>query len=147
MPTKKDANRTRPSLWIRLPYYLGIVADALWVVALLSPPVFGALTGNPEFEADLQTRLIMGIGATLMAGWTVLLVWAVRDPIGRRAVILITAFPVVAGLFGVALVGVLVGVTSSLWLLVKMGVLMVSMVVSYVLARRRGPSSEVSLRR
>ena len=36
--------------------------------------------------------LIMAIGGTLMTGWTLLLVWALQDPIGRRAVILLTAY-------------------------------------------------------
>jgi asparagine N-glycosylation enzyme membrane subunit Stt3 len=30
---------------IRIPYWLGSAADALWAVALLFPPVFGTLTG------------------------------------------------------------------------------------------------------
>lgn len=119
---------------IKLPYWLGIAADALWALALLFPPVFSLLTGRSDFRPDLEVRLIMAIGGTLMAGWTCLLVWAVRDPVGRRVVILITAFPVVAGLFVVALVGFLQGGTFSLWILIKTSVLFVSMIVSYLLA-------------
>ena len=53
------------------------------------------MSGNPHFTPDSQTRLIMGIGGSLLTGWTFLLLWAVREPIERRAVILLTAFPVV----------------------------------------------------
>lgn len=121
--------------WIKLAYWLGIAADALWAVALFSPPVFGLLAGRPSFHPDLEVRLIMGIGGTLMTGWTLLLIWALRDPIGRRGVILLTAFPVVFGLFVVALVGLINGQPSNIWILCKTTLLIGSMVTSYVLAR------------
>jgi hypothetical protein len=121
---------------IKMAYWLGIGADALWAVGLLVPQVFGMLTGNPDFYPDVQMRLIMGIGASLMTGWTGLLVWAVRKPIERRGVILLTAFPVVFGLFIVALVGFLGGNTWNLWLLSKTTILFIAMVTSYFLAGR-----------
>ena len=92
---------------IKFPYWLGIGADVLWAFALLFPSIFGILTGNPDFNPDLQIRLIMGIGGCLMTGWTFLLLWAVRSPIERRVVILLTAFPVVFGLIIISLIGFL----------------------------------------
>ena len=118
---------------IKLPYWLGIAADALWAVGLLYPPVFGLLTGNPDFNPDIQMRLVMGIGGSLMTGWTLLLVWAVRRPIERRVVILLTAL-VVLGMFIITLIGVLEGETSNIWLLVKTTILMITMLTSYILA-------------
>jgi hypothetical protein len=119
---------------IKLPYWLGIAADALWAVALFSPTIFGLLTGRPGFNPGFEVRLIMSIGGTLMTGWTFLLIWALQDPVGRRAVILLTAFPVVFGLFLIAMVGFIKGGTFSAWILCKTAVLFVSMVTSYVLA-------------
>ena len=119
---------------IKIAYWLGIAADALWAVALLIPPVFGILTGNPSFSPDIQTRLIMGIGGSLMTGWTLLLLWAIRKPIERRVVILLTAFPVVFGMFVVTLIGILGGGSSNTWILVKTIVLMISMIASFLLA-------------
>jgi len=120
--------------WIKFPYYLGIAADALWAVALLIPSVLGILLGNPNFNPDLQSRLIMGIGGSLMTGWTLLLYWAVRKPIERRMVALLTAFPVVFGLFFVALLGYLGGNTSNIWILIKLPLLFILMLISYILA-------------
>lgn len=120
---------------IRIAYWLGIGADTLWAIVLLFPKLFGILTGIPDYNPDLQTRLIMGIGGTLMTGWTFLLLWAVRKPIERRVVILITAFPVVFGLFIVALIGYLEGNAANIWILVKTSILFISMVTSYNLAR------------
>ncbi len=121
---------------VKLPYWLGIAADALWAVALFWPTVFGLLLGRPDFHPETDVRMIMAIGGTLMTGWTCLLVWAVQEPIARRAVILLTAFPVVFGLFVVALVGVITGDSSGTWILLKTAVLFVLMVTSYTLAWR-----------
>jgi hypothetical protein len=119
---------------IKYPYWLGIAADALWAIALFVPSFFGMLTGNPEFDPDLQVRLIMGIGGSLMTGWTFLLIWAIRKPIERRSVILLTAFPVVFGIFIVTLIGFMSGATSNIWILVKAIILMISMITSYILS-------------
>ncbi len=120
--------------WIKFPYWLGIGADALWAVGLLFPWVFGILTGTPDFNPDLQVKTVMGVGGSLMTGWTILLIWAVRKPIERRFVILLTAFPVVFGLFITTLTGVLNGNTSTIWLLFKTTILFILMINSYFLA-------------
>ncbi len=127
---------------IKIAYWLGIVADALWAVGLLFPQIFGILTGNPDFDPDLQTRIIMGIGGSLMTGWTLLLLWAVRKPIERRVVILLTAFPVVFGLFIVTLIGLLNGNTSSIWILTQTTILFISMVTSYIIAGKMDRDKE-----
>jgi hypothetical protein len=123
-------------LLIKIPYWLGIGADSLWAVALFLPGIFGILTGQSDFNPDLQIKLIMGIGGSLMTGWTLLLLWAVKEPIERRVVILLTAFPVVFGLFVVTLIGFIGGNDSSMWILIKTLVLFISMVTSYILASK-----------
>ncbi|MCP4138172.1 MAG: hypothetical protein GY754_44830 [bacterium] len=119
---------------IKMAYWFGICADALWAVALFSPQVFGLITGNPDFSPNQQMMQFMWIGGVVILGWTVLLIWAVREPVERRGVILITAFPVVAGLFVVALIGFLNGNTGNVWILFKTAILFISMVTSYILA-------------
>jgi len=127
---------------VKLPYWLGIGADALWAVGLFFPQVFGILAGNPDFNPDLQVRLIMGVGGSLMSGWTFLLVWAVRKPIERRMIGLITAFPVVFGLFIVTLIGFVNGNTGNIWILIKTVILFSSMVASYIIASRMEKGNE-----
>ena len=58
---------------IKLGYWLGIAADALWAAGLLVPKAFGILVGKADFQPDLQTTLIMWMGGSLMTGWTFLL--------------------------------------------------------------------------
>ena len=128
--------------FIKLAYWLGIGADALWAVGLLYPQVFGILTGRPDFNPDLQIRLIMGIGGSLMIGWTFLLLWAVRQPIKRRFVILLSAF-VAFEMFIVAFIGFLEANTSNIWILIKNTILIISMVTSYILASNMDKQDEL----
>ena len=129
-------NNKKTNFLIRFPYWLGIIADALWAIALLFPPLYGILIGNSNFNPDLQYKLTMSVGGILMVGWTLLLLWGVQNPIERRFIILLTAFPVVFGLFFVSLIAYISGNPASLWIVIKTAFLFVTMVISYTLASK-----------
>ena len=129
-------NERKRMFLVKFAYWLGIGADALWAVGFLFPQVFGILTGRPDFSPDFQTKIIMGMTGTLVTGWTFLLLWAVRKPVERRTVILLTAFPVVFGLSVIFLIDILYGHTVVIWALIKGLVLFISMVTSYIIAGR-----------
>jgi len=116
---------------IKIICWIGVAADALWTIALVCPPFYGILTGKPHLQADLSLRLALGIAASLMAGWTLLLAWIAKNPVERRAVMAFTAMPVVAGLFAVALIGFINGSTATAWILVKCGFLSIAMLWGY----------------
>lgn len=124
------------SLAITLPYYLGIVADSLWASGLFYPRLFAFLTNEPNFTLP-QLQSCMKMAGIIMTGWTVLLVWAVQDPVERRFVIFLTAFPVVFGFFWMALSNVFFGGnTFQIWIVVKTLVLFVTMMRSYFISER-----------
>jgi hypothetical protein len=77
-----------PVTWLRTSYWVGAVADAVIGIVMLIP----GRMGETEFEYP------MGLAAALMFGWTVLLIWADRKPMERKAILLITVFPVITGL-------------------------------------------------
>jgi hypothetical protein len=58
------------------------------------------MLGVRNFHASLEYRYAMFVGAALMFGWTVLLLWADRKPIERRGVLPLTVFAVMTGLVG-----------------------------------------------
>ena len=124
------------SFLIRFPYWLGIIADALWAIALLFPPLYGILIGNSNFNPDLQYKLTMSVGGILMVGWALLLLWGGQNPIERRFVLLLTAFPVVFGFFFVSLIAYISGNPASLWIVIKTAFLFGTMVISYFLASK-----------
>ena len=74
--------------WLRASFYSGAVADALVGILILIP----SRMGETEFT------FAMGLAASLMFGWTALLVWGSRAPMERRGVLLLTIIPVIAGL-------------------------------------------------
>ena len=121
-------------LFIKSTYWIGIGVDALWAVGLFFPSVFALLVGRPDFNVDLQVRLAMGVGGSLMTGWTFLLLWAFLKPVERRGVLLLTACPVIVGIFTMALIGVIDGNTSSIWILIKTFSLFIAMLCSYYFA-------------
>jgi hypothetical protein len=65
--------------------------------------------GIPGFNPGYEYRYAMGMGASLMLGWTFLLMWADRKPVERRGVLLLTVFPV---LFGLIISGIYVVATG-----------------------------------
>jgi len=76
-------------------FLLGAATDAAAVVPMLSDAWAKRLWG---FEGTYgKYRYAMRFGASLMTGWTFLLLWAARKPVERRAVAPLTLI-VVAGL-------------------------------------------------
>jgi hypothetical protein len=63
----------------------------------------------PEIAVTPALAYAMRTGASLMVGWTCLLVWASLRPIERRGVVLLTVFPVIAGLAATELLAVRTG--------------------------------------
>jgi hypothetical protein len=83
---------------LRVSYWAGAIFDALVIIPMLSPGVASMAFGIPNFNPGIDERYAMGIAASLMLGWTSLLIWAARKPIQRRGVLLLTIFPVLVGL-------------------------------------------------
>jgi hypothetical protein len=85
-------------IFLRISYWLGAVLDGAMIIPMFFPRIGGAIFGIENFRPGNDYRYAMMIGASLMLGWTVLLVWADRKPIERKGIILITAVPVVIGM-------------------------------------------------
>jgi hypothetical protein len=125
--------------WLRISFYLGALADALMTVALVTPALWGWMLKIDNFAPDLRYRVDMGIGAALMLGWTILLLWGARRPLERKGVLLLTVIPVICGLFTAAVAGVVTGLSplsASLTVLVFLPLLAGLLLFSYVKARR-----------
>jgi hypothetical protein len=89
-------------LLLRISYWVGIIADGLATLRMLFPKI-GSV---PEY------RYALGLGASLMFGWTLLLIWADRKPTERKGVLLLTAFPVCTGLLLAEIYAVISGVIT-----------------------------------
>lgn len=132
---------------IRLVYWLGAIMDGLFAIDMTIIALFGAsiplLTDSFTkisfiIDGGLTYQYAMGIGAALMWGWTVLLIWANQKPVERRGILIITLFPVIAGLFITNIVTImneLVAFQDFLFRLVVQIGLMILFFISYLFAR------------
>ena len=83
---------------LRTSCWLGALLDGFVAIMMLFPKVLGHIYNLQDFNPGVEFRYAMGLGASLMLGWTVLLLWAERKPIERKGVLLIASFPVLVGL-------------------------------------------------
>ncbi|MGY5881011.1 MAG: hypothetical protein RTV31_12215 [Candidatus Thorarchaeota archaeon] len=123
--------------FIRTMYWVGIILDALVGIDILQTIVTGQSIGVfvPQLTEGI-TYLAIQV-AVFMFGWTVLLYWGVRDPINRRALLLMTAFPVVVGLLASNLYVLFVGLSTDTTIVVNIviqSILFVSLLTSFYLA-------------
>ena len=124
-------------IWLRIGYWVGAVADGLAAVRMLLP----------QFSDDASYRYAMGLGASLMLGWTFLLIWADRKPLERKFVLLLTAFPVVTGLLLAEVYSVRAGIISFERML-PVGIFLAALIAlfSFAYFNARNLSSDGSIR-
>src|SRR6266536_3015645 len=84
--------------WLRTCYWIGAVVDGLAALLLLFPNLFAVVNQLSDFHPGIEYRYMAGTAASLMLGWTVLLLWADRKPLERKGVLVITIMPVILGL-------------------------------------------------
>ncbi|MHA2052380.1 MAG: hypothetical protein ACXACP_04745 [Candidatus Hodarchaeales archaeon] len=92
-------------LLVKAIYLIGVGLDAMFALDMTVITLFGVTTPLswiytlPEMTIiGLPYRYAMGLAATMMWGWTVLLIWGAQDPLERKGTLFMTAFPVITGL-------------------------------------------------
>lgn len=78
----------REARLLRIAFLAGAITDAGALLPMLFPQLAHLLWGFRDVSGNY--RFAMGYGASLMLGWTVLLVWAYRRPLERRFVAALT---------------------------------------------------------
>jgi len=132
---------------LRISYWTGAAADGLFAIALAVPKLWGITLGIVPFVPDVQHRMDMGVGASLMLSWTVLLLWADRRPVERKGVLLLTVFPALTCLAITGTVAVISGANSlrnMMHIFILQGALALLFLASYVLARRAESESIIN---
>ncbi len=87
-------------------FLAGAITDAGAILPMLIPPLAKLLWGFEDVSGAY--KFAMGYGASLMLGWTVLLIWAYQKPMERKAVAALTVL-VICGLVITEMVAVLTG--------------------------------------
>ena len=123
---------------LRVSFLIGAITDGLAVVPMLSPNIGTMLFGGEFARLGVEYRYAMGIGAALMAGWTILLLWGSVKPIERRDLLVITIFPVVTGIVVSTIYGIsqhVIEIRRTIPLLVHLGFVSVLYLYSYYKSR------------
>jgi hypothetical protein len=120
-------------------FIIGAVLDGLVAIVMLAPGLEALAWGFDEPLLDPAYRFAMTFGASLMVGWTALLLWAAAKPVDRRAVAPLTML-VVVGLMSAEFVGMASGFlpASRVWGLL---VFQVALLVGFALAYRAAVTS------
>ena len=95
-------------LFLRISYWAGAILDVIAFLIMIFPSLFALNNGLINFHPGVEYRYAMGMGAPLMLGWTVLLLWADRKPMERKGILLITLL-VVLGEVATEIFGVMTG--------------------------------------
>jgi hypothetical protein len=125
------------TLLINIAFGIGAVTDGLAIIPMLSSRVGAKLFGGDASNTDFKYRYAMAIAASLMAGWTLLLLWGICSPMERRGILLLTVFPVITGIvfaFVFAIKHRLVKISSVIPLWIHLSVVSIYYVAVYVLS-------------
>jgi len=79
--------------WLKAAFLAGIITDALALIPMLYPPVAKFIWGFDKFSGSYF--FAMGYSASLMAGWTLILIWAYKRPLERRFIALLTILVII----------------------------------------------------
>jgi hypothetical protein len=97
--------------FLRIAFLAGAITDAGALLPMLSPRLSRIVWGVHDNSANY--RFAMEYGASLMVGWTILLLWAFRRPVERRFIAPLTTV-VIFGLIFTEAVAVRAG-TLAVW--------------------------------
>ncbi len=116
--------------WLRFSYWVGAVIDFLAAIQMISFIIIE--------DAGPLYNMSVGSGASLMLGWTFLLIWADRKPVERKGVLIITIFPVILGIMTTQALGYVFGfvpLTEEAPVFLMQIILIVLFSFSYINAR------------
>ena len=130
------------TLLLRISFLIGAITDGLAVIPMVFPSIGSTIFGGNSSRSSAEYRFAMNIGASLMAGWTLLLIWGSLDPIGRRDILILTLIPVVIGIVASTMIAVNKQIISRnrvipLW--IHLSLVSILFVVSYALSFRISP--------
>ena len=127
------------TILMRISFLVGAITDGLAVIPMVFPSIGSKIFGGNSSRFSAESRFANNIGASLMAGWTLLLIWGSLDPIGRRDILIITLIPCISGIVASTIIAVNKQVIPRnrvipLW--IHLSLLSILLLVSYALSFR-----------
>ena len=129
--------KNKAVFWIKLSFVAGAVVDGLALIPMTIPWAAKIFWGFESFTGIYY--FAMGMGASLMLAWTILLLWAYREPLERRFIALFTVI-VLAGIAATEIVCVSLGyvqLKNVLLSLIMQAVLTALFIYSFIISGKR----------
>jgi hypothetical protein len=105
--------------WLKAAFLAGIITDALALIPMLYPPLAKFMWGFDKFSDNYF--FAMGYSASLMAGWTLVLIWAYKRPLERRFIAFLTVLVIIGfiatEIFSIANGSIKINKMISTWIL------------------------------
>jgi len=120
---------------MRAGYWIFALFELMAFVPMLSPALFARVMGIRDFHPGADYTYAMGIAATFTLGWIALVIWADRKPVERRAVMLLTAAPVLAGNLACGVYAAASGLVAPA-MIVPASIVQVGLIVLFVMGYR-----------
>jgi hypothetical protein len=98
--------KNKAVFWLKLSFLVGAITDALALIPMAVPWAAKIFWGFDDFTGIYY--FAMGMGASLMLAWTILLLWAYHKPLERRNIALFTII-IIAGFVVTETVGMIQG--------------------------------------
>jgi hypothetical protein len=76
--------------WLKFSFLLGAIADGVVAIFMFAQAFFAYESPLKKYTPEIPFRYVMGLAGSLMTGWTILLLWAYREPFNRKFVLIIT---------------------------------------------------------
>jgi hypothetical protein len=103
--------------WLKLALHTGGVIDTFMVLIFLVPTLRVLIFGEDAQFHTPQYEWAMRLVASLGLAWTIALFWAARKPLERKAVLLLTVFPLMFGAYGATVYGFMSNAVASRFLI------------------------------
>jgi hypothetical protein len=111
---EKVKMKNKAVFWLKLSFMVGAIVDGLAIIPMVVPWAAKIFWGFEDFTGIYY--FAMGMGASLMLAWTLLLLWAYRQPLERRYIALFTII-------------ILIGIAATEIILVSQGYIHLSSVL------------------
>jgi hypothetical protein len=98
---------------LKTAFWIGAITDGLAAIIMILPKLGAYFFGHEDVEITPEYRHALGMGAALMVGWTVLLIWGSLKPLERKGILIITVFPVIIGIVLAQIYAVCSGYTEA----------------------------------
>jgi len=94
---------------LKIAFWIGAITDGLAAVIMIFPELGAYFFGHENVQITPEYRYALGMGAALMVGWTVILIWGSLNPLERKGILVITVFPVILGIVAAQIYAVFSG--------------------------------------